>query len=65
MNEIERKQYLEKIKNNLTIDQVYEFLAEMGGEPQLHDEIIVSRTICHNPPGHGSFKLYYYNNSLG
>ena len=63
MNEIERKQHLEKIKNNLTIDQVYEFLAEMGGEPQLHDEIIVSRTICHNPPGHGSFKLYYYNNT--
>ena len=63
MNEIERKQRLEKIKNNLTIDQVYEFLAEMGGEPQLHDEIIVSRTICHNPPGHGSFKLYYYNNT--
>ena len=63
MNDIERKQYLEKIKNNLTIDQVYEFLAEMGGEPQLHGEIIVSRTICHNPPGHGSFKLYYYNNT--
>ena len=63
MNELERKQYLEKIKNNLTIDQVYEFLAEMGGEPQLHDEIIISRTICHNPPGHGSFKLYYYNNT--
>ena len=63
MNDIERKQYLEKIKNNLTIDQVYEFLTEMGGEPQLHDEMIVSRTICHNPPGHGSFKLYYYNNT--
>lgn len=63
MNELERKKYLEYIKNNLTIDQIYEFLAEMGGEPQIRDEVIVSRTICHNPPGHGSFKLYYYNNT--
>lgn len=63
MNELERKKYLEKIKNNLTIEQVYEFLMEMGGEPQIHDNVIVSRTICHNPPGQGSFKLYYYNNT--
>ena len=63
MNEIERKKYLEKIKNNLTIEQVSEFLAEMGGEPQTHGDIIISRTICHNPPGHGSFKLYYYDNT--
>lgn len=63
MNELERKKYLENIKNNLTIDQIYEFLAEMGGEPQIHHDIIISRTICHNPPGQGSFKLYYYNNT--
>ena len=59
----EKKQYLEEIKNNLTIDQIYEFLAEAGGEPQLHDNLIISRTICHNPPGEGSFKLYYYDNT--
>ena len=58
-----RKQYLEEIKNNLTIDQIYEFLAEMGGEPQIHGDLIISRTICHNPPGRGSFKLYYYDNT--
>lgn len=63
MNDTGKKKKLEDIKNNLTIEQIYNFLAEMGGEPQLHDEIIVSRTICHNPPGHGSFKLYYYNNT--
>ena len=63
MNEIERKKYLEEIKNNLTIDQVYEFLADAGGEPQIHGDIIISRTICHNPPGQGSFKLYYYDNT--
>lgn len=63
MNEIERKKYLEEIKNNLTIDQIYEFLIEFGGEPQSHGDLIISRTICHNPPGQGSFKLYYYNNT--
>lgn len=59
----EKKKYLEKLKNNLTIEQIYEFLLESGGEPQIHNDIIVSRTICHNPPGHGSFKLYYYDNT--
>lgn len=63
MNDIERKKYLEDIKNNLTIDQIYEFLADAGGEPQIHGDIIISRTICHNPPGQGSFKLYYYDNT--
>lgn len=60
---IERKKYLEEIKNNLTIDQIYEFLAEAGGEPQMHGNYIISKTICHNPPGQGSFKLYYYDNT--
>ncbi len=63
MNDIERKKYLEDIKNNLSIDQIYEFLADVGGEPQIHGDIIISRTICHNPPGQGSFKLYYYDNT--
>ena len=63
MNEIERKKYLEEIKNNLTIDQIYDFLTDVGGEPQIHENLIISRTICHNPPGRGSFKLYYYDNT--
>lgn len=63
MNEQKKKEYLEEIKNNLTIDQIYEFVAAAGGEPQIRDNIIISRTICHNPPGHGSFKLYYYDNT--
>ena len=63
MTEQERKKKLEELKNSLTIDQIYEFLAEAGGEPQTHGNIIVSRTICHNPPGQGSFKLYYYDNT--
>lgn len=40
MNEIERKKYLEEIKNSLTIDQIYDFLADAGGEPQMHGDII-------------------------
>ena len=63
VNTQNKKDRLEKIKNQLTIEQVNEYLAEMGGEPQIHDNIIVSRTICHNPPGQGSFKLYYYDNT--
>ena len=63
MNDVERKKYLEDIKNNLTIDQIFDFLADAGGEPQMHGNIIVSHTICHNPPGQGSFKLYYYDNT--
>lgn len=60
---MDKKQYLEEIKNNLTIDQIYEFLAAAGGEPQIKGDTIISRTICHNPPGQGSFKLYYYDNT--
>ena len=63
MNDTERKHYLENIKNNLTINQIYDFLADVGGEPQMRGDIIISRTICHNPPGQGSFKLYYYDNT--
>ena len=59
----ERKKYLEKIKNDLTIEQIYELLAELGGEPDIRGNYIVSRTICHNPAGQGSFKLYYYDNT--
>lgn len=63
MTEQEKKKYLEDLKNSLTIDQIYDFLADVGGEPQMRGDIIISRTICHNPPGHGSYKLYYYDNT--
>ena len=59
----ERKKYLEDIKNKLSIEQIYDFLVDAGGEPQMHGNIIISRTICHNKPGEGSYKLYYYNNT--
>lgn len=55
----------DEIKNNLTIEQVFELVAELGGEPIMKDssDAFISRTICHNLPGEGSRKLYYYDNS--
>ena len=63
VKEENRKKYLEDIKNNLTLEQVYDFLIQAGGEPKIHENIIISHTICHNPPGYGSYKLYYYDNT--
>ena len=50
----------DEIKNNLTIDQVSSLVAELGGDPQIQNEVLISRTICH---GGESRKLYYYDNS--
>lgn len=55
----------DKIKEALTIEQVFDFCAEMGGEPHMENngDFFIMRTICHNHPGEGSRKCYYYNNS--
>jgi hypothetical protein len=53
----------DELKESLTIEQVFELVAEMGGEPQMKENYFISRTICHNPAGHGSYKLYYYDNT--
>ena len=50
----------DELKESLTLEQVADLVAEFGGEPQIRDGIIVSKTICHNPAGEGSYKLYYY-----
>lgn len=50
----------DEIKNSLTIEQVQDFVAELGGEPQIQGEIILCRTICHGGSRH---KLYYYDNT--
>ena len=42
---------------------VFELLEEFGGEPSYESWGILSNTICHNKPGEGSRKLYYYYNS--
>ena len=51
----------DEIKQSLTIDQVTDYLNELGGEPlQQGDNILTAKTICHCGETH---KLYYYNNT--
>ena len=52
-----------EIRKALTIDQIYTLLEDFGGEPEYTDYGILSATICHNPVGEGSKKLYYYTNT--
>ena len=58
MNENQKNE----IKEQLTIEQVMDLVAEMGGEPRLQPggEHFTARTFCH---GGDSHKLYYYNNT--
>lgn len=53
----------DKIKQELSITQVLDLVAELGGEPLMRDDYFVSKTICHNVIGEGSYKLYYYDNT--
>jgi len=50
----------DEIKNSLSIDQVKEYVAELGGEPQEQNGILICKTICHCGNSH---KLYYYPNT--
>lgn len=54
------KEFSEKIKNDLTIEQVANLIASLGGDPFVKNDLIIARTICHG--GH-SHKLYYYDNT--
>ena len=53
----------DKIKNFLSIEQVFDLVSELGGEPVMNTGYFVCQTICHNHPGDGSNKLYYYDNT--
>ena len=54
----------DEIKQQLTFQQVYDYIGELGGNPKLGDgEVLVAHTICHNPACTGSHKLYYYQNT--
>ena len=53
----------DKIKNSLSIEQVFDLVSELGGEPIMNNGYFISETICHNHPGDGSHKLYYYDNT--
>ena len=52
-----------KIKESLSTENIFDLLTEWGGDPEYTDFGILSTTICHNAPGEGSRKLYYYENS--
>lgn len=59
---MEYKYDKDKIKQELTIEQVMDLVAEMGGEPRLgtNGQYFTAKTICH---GGDSHKLYYYAES--
>ena len=52
-----------EVRKKLNIEQIYGLLEEWGGLPEYTEFGILSATICHNPPGEGSRKLYYYSNT--
>lgn len=53
----------DELKLNLSIEQVFDLVAELGGEPRMESGFFISKTICHNHAGEGSYKLYYYDNT--
>lgn len=53
----------DELKNKLEIEQIYDLLELWGGEPEYTDFGLLAQTICHNVPGEGSRKLYYYENT--
>lgn len=53
----------DELKQQLELSQIYDLLELWGGEPEEIDGGLISRTICHNPAGEGSRKLYYYENT--
>lgn len=53
----------DELKLQLELEQIYDLIEAWGGEPEYTDNGIVSQTICHNKPGQGSRKLYYYENT--
>ena len=53
----------DEVKDKLTTDMVFEIVQEFGGDPFMTEFGFISATICHNAPGEGSRKLYYYENT--
>ena len=48
------------LKENLSIEEVFDLVSELGGEPIMGNGLFTARTICH---GGDSHKLYYYPNT--
>ena len=54
------KEKLEQIKEQITLDQMFDLLITLGADPVIKGDFIMCRTICH---GGSSHKLYYYDNT--
>ena len=57
---------IKKIREELTLEQIFDLLCEFHAEPKIHNDIIISKTICHNTINNinnASNKLYYYENT--
>ena len=57
---------INEIKESLTIEQIFDLLTELHGEPIIKGNMIISKTICHHSVedlGEASHKLYYYDNT--
>lgn len=50
----------DSLKESLSIEEVFDLVNELGGEPQLNNDLFTAKTICH---GGDSHKLYYYGNT--
>lgn len=53
----------DKLKYSLSLEDVFSFVADLGGNPLMQNDYFIAQTICHNRPGEGSYKLYYYPNT--
>lgn len=53
----------QEVRDALTLDNIYTLLQDFGADPEYTSFGIIAHTICHNKPGEGSNKLYYYSNS--
>lgn len=51
------------LKQALTLENIYDLVEHWGGQPEYTDNGLILQTICHNLPGEGSRKLYYYDNT--
>ncbi len=55
----------EELKNSLSVEEIKNIACHLGSDSPKTDNRnnLVFTTICHNPFGDGSYKLYYYDNS--
>ena len=53
----------DRLKEQIDTEQVFDLIELWGGEPEYVEGGLVAHTICHNQPGEGSRKLYYYENT--